>query len=272
VDSSEGRELRQDFIILLTKPLMDFLQLKDIGVEYDSNGKKLLSLRDVSFSVQSNQFVSIIGPSGCGKSTIIKILLGLLKPSTGTVLIDGKPLEQSDKRISVVFQVAALFPWLDVLKNVEIALEAISQDQKYIRETAEKFIKIVGIDGFEEAYPRELSGGMKQRVSIARALAPGPDLLLLDEPFAALDVFSAQALREELLDLWESPNLPPDTILMVTHNVDEAVQMSDRIIVLSPRPARVLGEITVNLERPRNTRSEEFYAVVDSVVKLMSSD
>ncbi len=251
---------------------MDLLELKGIGVEYDSNGKKLLSLRDVSFSIQSNQFVSIIGPSGCGKSTIIKILLGLLKPSAGTVTLGGKLFDASNLKFSVVFQNPALFPWLDVLKNVEIALEAITDDERYIRETAEKFIKIVGIDGFEEAYPRELSGGMKQRVSIARALATGPDLLLLDEPFAALDVFSAQALREELLDLWESPDLPPDTVLMVTHNVDEAVQMSDKIIVLSPRPGRVLGEIKVELPRPRNTRSEEFYSVVDTVVKLMSSD
>ncbi|MEM0134313.1 MAG: ABC transporter ATP-binding protein [Thermoplasmatales archaeon] len=270
--TGQWKYVRQDYIILMPLALMDFLELKDIGVEYDSNGKKLLSLVDISFSIRSNQFVSIIGPSGCGKSTIIKILLGLLKPTSGSVILDGKPYDPSNLKFSVVFQNPALFPWLDVLKNVEIALEAISDDEKYIRETAEKFIKIVGIDGFEEAYPRELSGGMKQRVSIARALATGPDLLLLDEPFAALDVFSAQALREELLDLWESPNFPPDTILMVTHNVDEAVQMSDRIIVLSPRPGRVLGVIKVELPRPRNTRSEEFYSVVDSVVKLMSSD
>ena len=245
--------------------------MKDIAVEYDSNGKKLLSLRDISFSVKSNQFVSIIGPSGCGKSTIIKILLGLLKPSLGSVIFSGKPIGFATPKISVVFQNAALFPWLDVLKNVEIALEPLTKDESYIKETSEKFIKIVGIDGFEEAYPRELSGGMKQRVSIARALVTGPDLLLLDEPFAALDVFSAQALREELLDLWESPTIPPDTILMVTHNVDEAVQLSDKIVVLSPRPATVLGEINIDLPRPRNTRSEEFYSVVDSVVKLMSS-
>lgn len=251
---------------------MGFLELNGIGVEYDYNGKKLLSIKDVSFAVERNQFVSIIGPSGCGKSTVIKILLGLLEPTSGTVRIGGKSLANADPKLSVVFQNAALFPWLDVLKNVEIALEAFTTDEVYIKQTAEKFIKIVGIDGFEEAYPRELSGGMKQRVSIARALTTGPDLLLLDEPFAALDVFSAQALREELLDLWESPKLPPDTILMVTHNVDEAVQMSDKIVVLSPRPARVLGEVKVSLPRPRNTRSEEFYSVVDGVVKLMSSD
>ncbi|MCW6157924.1 MAG: ABC transporter ATP-binding protein [Thermoplasmatales archaeon] len=251
---------------------MGFLELRDIGVEFESNGKKLQALSNISFSVDTNQFVSIIGPSGSGKSTIIKILLELLTPSTGTVTIGGKPLGKANPKISVVFQNAALFPWLDVLKNVEIALEPLSKDEKYIKETSEKFIKLVGIDGFEEAYPRELSGGMKQRVSIARALATGPDLLLLDEPFAALDVFTAQALREELLDLWESPSFPPNTILMVTHNVDEAVQMSDKIVVMSHRPSRVLGEVKIELPRPRNTRSEEFYAVVDGVVKLMSSD
>ncbi|MEM3225257.1 MAG: ATP-binding cassette domain-containing protein, partial [Thermoplasmatales archaeon] len=180
---------------------MDFLEIRDLVVEYNTNGRSLLSLDRVSFKVQRGEFVSIIGPSGCGKSTIIKVLLGLIKPTSGTVLIENKPLELSDVKISVVFQNSALFPWLDVLKNVEVALEVISKDQEYIRETAKKFIKIVGIDGFEDAYPRELSGGMKQRVAIARALAPGPDLLLLDEPFAALDVFTAQGLREELLDL-----------------------------------------------------------------------
>ncbi|MEM0127547.1 MAG: ATP-binding cassette domain-containing protein, partial [Thermoplasmatales archaeon] len=164
---------------------MDFLELRDLVVEYETSGKSLLSLDRVSFSVQRGEFVSIIGPSGCGKSTIIKVLLGLLKPTSGSVLIENKPLDLSDIKISVVFQNAALFPWLDVLRNVEIALEVVSKDKEYIKETAKKFIKIVGIDGFEDAYPRELSGGMKQRVSIARALAPGPDLLLLDEPFAA---------------------------------------------------------------------------------------
>jgi NitT/TauT family transport system ATP-binding protein len=250
---------------------MEFLELEHVSVEYDSNGRKLLSIKDVSFSLKNNEFVSIIGPSGCGKSTIIKILLGLLKPTSGNVYINGKKLGEVEEKVSVVFQNHSLLPWLDVLKNVEIVLEPIYDDPKYIRETAEKYIKLVGIDGFEEAYPKELSGGMKQRVSIARALAPGPDLLLLDEPFASLDVFSAQGLREELLDLWGSPDLPPNTVLMVTHNVDEAVQMSDRIIVLSPRPSVVIGELKIDLKRPRNTRSEEFYSTVDSVVKLMSS-
>ncbi len=250
---------------------MDFLYLDHIGMEYDTEGKKLISIKDVSFSVKRNEFVSLIGPSGCGKSSIIKMLLGLIKPTRGSIYMNGRKLGESDERISVVFQNPALFPWLDVKKNIEVALEPFIKDQDKREEIALKYIKIVGIDGFEEAYPKELSGGMKQRVSIARALATSPELLLLDEPFVGLDVFSAQAIREELLDLWGSPDLPPNTILMVTHNVDEAVQMSDRIVVLSARPSTVLGEMKIELPRPRNTRSDDFYKTVDDVVKLMSS-
>lgn len=251
--------------------MMDFLTLSGIRMEYETEGKKLLSIRDVSFSVKKKEFVSLIGPSGCGKSSIIKMLLGLITPTQGDIYVNGKRLQDSTERISVVFQNPALFPWLDVKKNVEVALEPIIPDQRKREKIALKYIGIVGIDGFEEAYPKELSGGMKQRVSIARALATSPELLLLDEPFAGLDVFSAQAIREEVLDLWGSPDLPPNTVLMVTHNVDEAVQMSDRIIVMSPRPSVVLGEIKIEIPRPRNTRTDEFYRTVDDVVKLMSS-
>ncbi|MCL4412412.1 MAG: ABC transporter ATP-binding protein [Candidatus Thermoplasmatota archaeon] len=250
---------------------MDFLTLSGIRMEYETEGKKLLSIKDVSFSVKKKEFVSLIGPSGCGKSSIIKMLLGLITPTQGDIYVNGKRLQDSTERISVVFQNPALFPWLDVKKNVEVALEPIIPDQRKREKIALKYIGIVGIDGFEEAYPKELSGGMKQRVSIARALATSPELLLLDEPFAGLDVFSAQAIREEVLDLWGSPDLPPNTVLMVTHNVDEAVQMSDRIIVMSPRPSVVLGEIKIEIPRPRNTRTDEFYRTVDDVVKLMSS-
>jgi len=250
---------------------MDFLYLDHIGMEYDTEGKKLISIKDVSFSVKKNEFVSLIGPSGCGKSSIIKMLLGLIKPTRGSIYMNARKLGENEERISVVFQNPALFPWLDVKKNIEVALEPFIKDPDRREEVALKYIKIVGIDGFEEAYPKELSGGMKQRVSIARALATSPELLLLDEPFVGLDVFSAQAIREELLDLWGSPDLPPNTILMVTHNVDEAVQMSDRIVVLSARPSTVLGEMKIELPRPRNTRSDDFYKTVDDVVKLMSS-
>ncbi|MEM3675438.1 MAG: ABC transporter ATP-binding protein [Thermoplasmataceae archaeon] len=246
------------------------LSLKDIHLEYQSSKKPLVAIDNITFSVMRNEFVSIIGPSGSGKSSLIRIILGLQKPTSGTLLINGKKPEDSDARISVVFQNPALFPWLTVQRNVEIPLEPIIPDREERKRRSLQFIKMVGIDGFENAYPAELSGGMKQRVSIARALATGPDLLLLDEPFVGLDVFSAQALREELLDLWMSPDIPPHTVLLVTHNVDEAVQLSDRIVILSRRPSRVIGIANIDLPRPRNTRSDEFYKTVDEVVSTMS--
>ena len=248
----------------------ELLTLKNIHMEFSTGKSKLISVNDITFSVRRNEFVSLIGPSGCGKSTILKMVLGLVKPTSGEILLNGEKLGQHSSRIAVVFQNSALFPWLDVKKNVEIVLEPIIRSKEKREETALKFIKMVGIDGFENAYPRELSGGMKQRVSIARALATSPDILLLDEPFVGLDVFSAQALREELLDLWENKELPPHTVLMVTHNVDEAVQLSDRVIILSKRPSTVMAEKIIPLERPRNTRNDSFYHVVDDVIKTMS--
>ena len=239
------------------------LTLDHVGMFYSHDKKDIVSIKDVSFHVNRDEFVSIIGPSGCGKSTIIKMILGLSKPTSGTIDYLGRR-HNSSSGISVVFQSSALFPWLTVQENVELVLENLQKDRKVRGETARKYIRMIGLDGFEDAYPRELSGGMKQRVSLARALSTSPDVLLLDEPFSSLDVFAAQALREELLDLWENPNLPPRTVIMVTHNVDEAVQMSDRIVVLSHRPSVVKTEIAITLPRPRNTRSEEFYHTVDS--------
>ncbi len=248
----------------------ELLSVKNIHMEYATGKSKLVSIQDVSFTIHNNEFVSLIGPSGCGKSTILKMVLGLIKPTSGSVLLGGAPLIENTSRTSVVFQNSALFPWLDVQKNVEIVLEPIIRDKDLRRETALKYIKMVGIDGFESAYPRELSGGMKQRVSIARAISTSPDLLLLDEPFAGLDVFSAQALREELLDLWLPPDIPPHAVLLVTHNVDEAVQMSDKIVILSKRPSTVIAERPIVLQRPRNTRSDEFYQTVDEIIRTMS--
>lgn len=248
----------------------ELLSVQNIHMEYLTGRSRLVSIEDVSFDIRNNEFVSLIGPSGCGKSTILKMVLGLIKPTSGRILVNGVPLGQSSSRISVVFQNSALFPWLNVQRNVEIVLEPIMQSREMREEAALKFIKLVGIDGFEGAYPRELSGGMKQRVSIARAIATSPDLLLLDEPFAGLDVFSAQALREELLDLWLPPDKSPHAVLLVTHNVDEAVQLSDRIVILSRRPSKVIEQKQISLKRPRNTRSDEFYATVDDVLKTMS--
>lgn len=248
----------------------ELLSVKNIHMEYATGKSKLVSIQDISFTIHNNEFVSLIGPSGCGKSTVLKMVLGLIRPTSGTILLGGSPMEENKSRISVVFQNPALFPWLDVQKNVEIVLEPLMHDREERREAALKYIKMVGIDGFESAYPRELSGGMKQRVSIARAISTSPDLLLLDEPFAGLDVFSAQAMREELLDLWLPPDKPPHAVLLVTHNVDEAVQLSDKIVILSKRPSTVIAERPIMLERPRNTRSDEFYNTVDEIITAMS--
>lgn len=245
------------------------LTLDRVGMQYSYAKKDIVSISQVSFSVYPNEFVSLIGPSGCGKSTILKMILGLVNPTSGNIMFFPGH-SNGFGGISVVFQNPALFPWLTVQENVELVIASVEKDRSKRTDRALKYIRMVGLDGFEEAYPRELSGGMKQRVSIARALSVAPDLLLLDEPFSSLDVFAAQALREELLDLWENPELPPRTIIMVTHNVDEAVQMSDRIVVLSARPSTVKTIIKVPLPRPRNTRNEEFYLTVDGVLTEMS--
>ncbi len=246
------------------------LTLDNIQMSYRYKTKNIVTVKNVGFSVNRGEFVSLIGPSGCGKSTIMKMILGLVSPVRGEVLFHGQSMSASNPRIGMVFQSHALFPWLNIQRNIEIVLEPVIEDQGEREKTALKYLKMVGLDGFEEAYPRELSGGMKQRVSIARALSVSQDILLLDEPFVGLDVFSAQALREELLDLWENPSLPPETVFMVTHNVDEAVQMSDRIIILSHRPSEVIAEVPIELKRPRNTRTDEFYSTVDRVLSTMS--
>lgn len=246
------------------------LEIEHVSMSYPYQKRKLVTIKDITFNIEKNEFVCLVGPSGCGKSTLIRMILGLTKPTAGKIRLNGRDIVEKQGKISVVFQTAALFPWLTVQKNVEIVLENAMPDRDERTELVQKYLNMVGLDGFERAYPKELSGGMRQRVAIARALSTGPDLLLLDEPFVSLDVFSAQAIREELLDLWEKPAIPPSTVLMVTHNVDEAVQLSDRIVVLSRRPGEVISEFPIQLQRPRNTRSDEFYRTVDQVITIMS--
>ncbi|MCL4330617.1 MAG: ABC transporter ATP-binding protein [Candidatus Thermoplasmatota archaeon] len=247
-----------------------FLVADHLRMTYQYGKTEVVALEDVSFTIERNKITTITGPSGCGKSTILKMIMGITKPTGGSITVDGRPINRVGLKMAAVFQTSALLPWLTVQKNVEIVLEKLETDEGKRVERALRYLKMVGLDGFEEAYPKELSGGMRQRVSFARALATGPDLLIMDEPFVNLDVFSAEALREELLDLWENPDLPPRTVIMVTHNVDEAVQMSDKIIILGRRPSRVLEEMPITLRRPRNIRSDEFYQSVDSVITAMS--
>ncbi|MEM0160164.1 MAG: ABC transporter ATP-binding protein [Thermoplasmata archaeon] len=249
---------------------MAFIEVKNLTKIFKTGEKETVAFENISFSMVEREFISIVGPSGCGKSTILRILIGLDKQTSGEILYKDLPLTINKPKFSIVFQTPSLFPWLTVQENIEVVLEAMEIKKEERAEIVEKYIKVIGLDGFENAYPKELSGGMRQRVGIARALAVNPELLLLDEPFSALDSFTAEGLREEILMLWSDPSLPPDDIILVTHNIDEAVQLSDRVIILSPRPGHIIGEIKIDLPRPRNNRSADFYNYVDKVITLLS--
>jgi NitT/TauT family transport system ATP-binding protein len=227
-------------------------------------------LQDVSLSLKSGEIVALLGRSGCGKSTLLRIISGLTHPSAGTVAIDGRPVDGPAEGVAMVFQSFALFPWLTVLDNVEIGLRAQGVSPDETRKRALQAIDVIGLDGFESAYPKELSGGMRQRVGFARALVVQPELLLMDEPFSALDVLTAETLRTDLLDLWQEGRIPIKSILMVTHNIEEAVLMCDRVLVLSSNPGRVAADIAIPLPQPRDRLDPEFRQLVDRIYALMT--
>ena len=211
------------------------------------------------------EFMALLGPSGCGKSTLLRIIAGLQPPSRGRVLYRGEPLHGVNPHASIVFQTFALFPWLTVLENVELAMKTKDVPAQLRLTRSLDLLDRVGLDGFETAYPRELSGGMRQKVGFARAMAVEPELLCLDEPFSALDVLSAETLRGELLELWTSGSIPTRAILMVSHNIEETVLMADRIVVMDKDPGRVVSTLEVALPQPRQRKAPEFQAVVDQV-------
>ncbi len=227
-------------------------------------------LDNVSMSLKSGEIVSLLGRSGCGKSTLLRIIAGLIRPTEGRVTIAGEPITGPAEDVAMVFQSFALFPWLDVLDNVEIGPRANGVPLDETRQRALKAIDTIGLDGFESAYPKELSGGMRQRVGFARALVMQPKILLMDEPFSALDVLTAETLRTDLLDLWQEGRIPIKSILMVTHNIEEAVLMSDRILVLSSNPGRIAAEIPVTIAHPRDRLDNDFRALVDKIYALMT--
>jgi NitT/TauT family transport system ATP-binding protein len=231
----------------------------------------LLVLDSVDLSLYDNEIVALLGRSGSGKSTLLRIVSGLLTPSDGEVRIDGLPVKGPASGLAMVFQSFALFPWLTVLENVELGLEAQGVPEAERRKRALAAIDLIGLDGFETAYPKELSGGMRQRVGLARALVVNPKVLLMDEPFSALDVLTAETLRTDLLDLWCEGRMPIRAILLVTHNIEEAVLMSDRILVFSSNPGRVIAEIKVNLPQPRNRVDPAFRALVDDIYARMTA-
>ena len=243
-------------------------EIKNVSKTYETNGNKILVLDNINFSVEDNDFICIVGPSGCGKSTLLRIIVGLEKPTSWEVLFKGEVISPDNPKVAMVFQNFALFPWLTVQENIELVLESMKKVKESAK-TACKYIKAVGLDGFEKVYPRELSGGMKQRVGFARALAVEPVLLCMDEPFSSLDALTSQNLKDELLMLWADPGMPPDAVIMVTHNVEEAVYMANRIIILSHRPGKVVADLRIELERPRNRKDPEFYRWVDKVYSLI---
>ncbi len=236
-----------------------------------ANGDELVVLENVDLTIRSGEIVGLLGRSGSGKSTLLRIIAGLSTPSSGEALWKGAAIAgRPPHGVAMVFQSFALFPWLTVLQNVELGLEALGVEAEERRKRAIAAIDLIGLDGFENAYPKELSGGMRQRVGFARALVVHPDLLLMDEPFSALDVLTAETLRTDIVDLWIEGRLPMQSVLMVTHNIEEAVLMCDRILVFSSNPGRIASEIRVDLEHPRNRLDPAFRQMVDRIYAIMT--
>jgi len=228
-------------------------------------------LNDVSLTVKSGEVVALLGRSGSGKSTLLRIMAGLIPASEGKVFSNGKPLRGANHDVAMVFQSFALLPWLTVQENVELGLEARGVQRDERRKRALKAIDIVGLDGFESAYPKELSGGMKQRVGFARAFVLEPQVLFMDEPFSALDVLTSENLRGEIDDLWNAKAFPAKSILIVTHNIEEAVFLADRVVILGSNPGRIRGEVVIDLPRPHDRTASHFASLVDYIYTVMTN-
>jgi len=246
------------------------LELKQIHQVYGTGQRQFTAVENINFTLSVGEFVALLGPSGCGKSTLLRIIAGLQKASSGDVLYRGEKLIGINPNASIVFQTFALFPWLSVLENVTLALKmkGLNEQERKIR--AEDLLDRVGLDGFESAYPRELSGGMRQKVGFARAMAVEPELLCLDEPFSALDVLSSESLRGELMELWTEGKIPTQVILMVSHSIEEAVFMADRIVIMDKDPGRIIAELKIELPHPRQRKSQEFQLHVDQVYAILA--
>jgi NitT/TauT family transport system ATP-binding protein len=247
------------------------LTLHGVNRGFPKGSGEVRVLADVELSLYSGEIVGLLGRSGSGKSTLLRIIAGLIRPSSGEVLYRGRPVDGPAEGIAMVFQTFALFPWLTVMQNVEAGLEALNVPPREARRRALSAIDLIGLDGFESAYPRELSGGMRQRVGFARALVVEPTILLLDEPFSALDVLTAETIRTDLLDLWIEHRLPTKSMLLVTHNIEEAVFMCDRILLFSSNPGRIAAEIEVTFAHPRNRLDPAFREMVDDIYAKMTA-
>ncbi len=249
---------------------MALIRVEHVDKNFASRHGSIAIMQDISFEVKDADFLAIVGPSGCGKSTLLRLIQGLDRPSGGQIYFRDAPVDGVCRQMAMVFQSFALYPWLTVSENVAFGLEALGWSPGRIGPQVERYISVIGLDGFQEAYPRELSGGMRQRVGLARALAVEPAVLLMDEPFSALDPLTAANLRDEVLQLWRDPALPPEAVLLISHNIEEAIELADRVIVLSRRPGHILAEVPVDLPRPRDRKSTAFYDLTDRVFSLIT--
>ncbi|MFH2112773.1 MAG: ABC transporter ATP-binding protein [Candidatus Bathyarchaeota archaeon] len=253
---------------------MPVLEVRDVSKRFVEDGNDVVALDGVRFTVNDDEFICLVGPSGCGKSTMLRIISGLEKPTGGEVIFEGKPITGPTPKISMVFQLFGLLPWKTALENVEVPLEVIGVPKAKRVEAAHEYLRQVKLEGSENVYPHDLSGGMKQRVGIARALALNPEILLMDEPFSSLDELTARALRDLVLGIWRKKDENPNSIIMVSHNVEEAVYVADRVLVFSPRPGRIIGEVDVDIPRPRfeHRRDQQYFETVDRVMDLLGKN
>jgi NitT/TauT family transport system ATP-binding protein len=237
---------------------LPILDVRGVGKTYELNGQKIEALRDANLTVKKGEFVCLIGASGCGKSTLLRIVAGFEPPSAGEARMWDKPVDGPAPDRGMVFQDYGLFPWLPVRQNIGFGPQSRGLPKQEVRDTAERFVNMVGLTRFADAYPHQLSGGMKQRVAIARVLANDADMVLMDEPFGALDAMTRERLQDELLDIWQRTKL---TVLFVTHSIEEAIFLADRVVVMEPGPGRIASEHRIDLPRPRDVASPEFNEV-----------
>ena len=244
------------------------LEIRDLSREFPVPGQApIQALSGITFSVMDKEFVSILGPSGCGKTTLLRIIAGLDSATSGSITLDGEIVHNRSSKMAMIFQEYSLYPWRTVLENVTFGLEVRNMEKRPAQEVALEYLKLVGLAEFADRYPYELSGGMRQRVAVARAMAIEPQILLMDEPFGALDAQTRNLLQKELLEIWQKTK---KTIIFVTHSVDEAVYLADRLVVLTSRPGRVCDIIPIELDRPRNRTSAEFAQVRRKVLDLIA--